>query len=265
MGYDAYVRCNCYKEGKTVPPPYEEHVKEDLEFYYLDLYWKTHKKENEAFSNWIQNACPHEDMEICSERLANISGMSQFRSLIKDRGEKNYPTLKEHLPQSNGGHLEVDLAYKMKEELLRLSDEETLIESYNLIEESSKRIISSTRLNKKFTFGFGKKNVFSISREAFQIHHFTDIFGIKIKELEFSSTLFTVTKIEEKKYLYEDAISKKRFICDFSIIPDGNQEHYSFKVKKGKLPIKKEYSYIIEPLLKLLEASIETQNPIIWT
>lgn len=79
MGLDAFVSCNCYKEGKTSPFPLPE-----LEQYFglFDGGWHL-KMPNRDYrieidleiDRWmLDDACEHEFMKIASEHLANWSG-----------------------------------------------------------------------------------------------------------------------------------------------------------------------------------------------
>lgn len=125
MGYDAFVKCNCYKEGKIAKnPSYEHYVRENEEGLWLDLKWETNKEKFQEFESWVRNnPCKHADMRLCSEHLANISGMTQFTSKIRDLGGSKYPTLSNHLPKSNDGFLAVKYAGTMLDELLAFDKE----------------------------------------------------------------------------------------------------------------------------------------------
>lgn len=84
MSYDAFVPCACYRDGLTVDPPHKEHV--IFEEGCWDLKWGLYDEVGEdrfhemrlAFEKWKSEACPHDDMELVSEWLANTMGAISF-------------------------------------------------------------------------------------------------------------------------------------------------------------------------------------------
>lgn len=271
MGYDAYVRCNCFEEGETTTPPCpKEFIKEDdLEYLYLSISYDDDPELVNAFDKWTHNeACEHKDMEICSERLANASGMSAFRTIIQQLGIEKYPIITKHLPKSNGGHLPFKLANAMKHELKSLKQEVSDESLVVLNELTLNRRIQSTNSNYSLPFvfsGYNKLN-YIISRNGFKVIRNKNFLGKKYTKELFVSKKFTQKKLGDKKYLFEDYDSKCVYESSINIFPDKNQndDFFEFEVTEIKTAIADEYAYIIEPLLKLTKASLETGNPIIW-
>jgi hypothetical protein len=104
MGLDATVMCNCFREGKTTPPPVPRDWLEIDEDGYLNL-----KKEHESNENWIkhweweQSCCEHRGMDFVSEAISNWSGYRTFQEALGDVGWRHFPVLREQLPNSNDG------------------------------------------------------------------------------------------------------------------------------------------------------------------
>ncbi|WP_459210989.1 hypothetical protein [Aquimarina rhabdastrellae] len=271
MGYDAYVRCNCYKEGKATNPPCSTDLikDDDLEFLYIDVNYGDDPEMVTAFENWTSNgACEHQDMEICSERLANISGMAAFRTIISELGFEKYPILSEHLPESNGGHLPVEYANLMEQELENLKQEDSNERLVVLNEVTTNQRIQSTNSNyeKPFVFtGYNKLN-YTISKNGFKVFRNRKFFGKEFSTEEFRSEKFTQKKITDKKYLFTDYSTNKTFESEINLFSDKDfsDDYFEFELKEINASIADEYAYIIEPLLKLTKASQETGNPIVW-
>lgn len=277
MGYDAFVICNCFKEGKTAEPPYKDFMKVDHEGMYLDLetlyeqdkdeYFKRHQE----FDEWKRSACPHEDMELVSERLANTSGMAAFKTILHEfGGEMRFPILTKYLPVANGGTLPTDYAEQALRELQDLEQEKPSEEKVVLKVKATGERKQSTNENHSNIFvwtAYNKQN-YGIDKDGFFIIENRKFLWTKKSKLVFRSTEFKQVAISKDKYRFIDNLTNKQFIGTTKIHPDGQEEpkdDFEFVVEKEIVPLATEYNYIIEPLKKLAIASIETRNPIIWT
>jgi len=104
MGLNATVACNCYREGKTPPPPSSAHViLDELGEPTLDLPYASNRSEHEKFDEWKRNACQHEDMWLAFERVGNWTGVGLFLDMMEVVGWDNFPKLREQLAESNAG------------------------------------------------------------------------------------------------------------------------------------------------------------------
>lgn len=269
MGYNAFVKCNCYRDGKlSSNPPFDKYIKENEEGIWLDLDWETNQEKHEEFERWkYSKPCEHPNMEVCSERLANISGMAAFRTIIYELGTHKYPILSQYLPEVNGGHLPFEKAEEMKLELERLGNE-TSSEKLVVLKEllSNKRVQSvNAKYSHTFAFAANNKYNYTLSVKGFQIVKNSRLFGKEFSKLIFLSSQFKQKKIAENKYLLIDSKSNKTFSSALNIYPDKEyDEELDFIVEIINASIADEYSYIIEPLRKLTIASLETGNSIVW-
>lgn len=71
MSLGASVVCNCYKEGRTPPPPFPgwmicADAGGELS---LDLPWEENKDKHDLFWKWKEHACEHEDMNYAYQRF----------------------------------------------------------------------------------------------------------------------------------------------------------------------------------------------------
>ncbi|MBL7829786.1 MAG: hypothetical protein JNK41_02065 [Saprospiraceae bacterium] len=276
MGYDAFVTCNCFKEGKTKEPPYKGFMKIDVEGIYLDLdltynqdkdeYLKRHQE----FDDWKRTACPHQDMRFASEHLANTSGMEAFKTMLQDfGGEKRFPTLTKYLPVSNGGTLPAAYAEKVLKELKDIEQEKTG-EKKVILRLNTGEIIWSTNENHSFIFiwtGNNREN-YGIDKDGFFIIQNREFLWRRSSTLVFRSKNFKQVVLGKNKFQFIDNPTKKQYKGTTNIHPDGKEQaiqDFDFIVDMEVAPLATEYKYIIEPLKRLINASLETGNPIIWT
>src|SRR5436309_15439659 len=102
MGWDASVMCNCWKEGKTTPPPVRsELIHLDEEGYLaLALPWEGNEDKHEAFHEWQRDCCAHEGMAYAKEWFASYFSYRYFQHALQRAGWEHFPALKIGLPES---------------------------------------------------------------------------------------------------------------------------------------------------------------------
>jgi hypothetical protein len=276
MGYSAYVVCNCFQKGKTSNPPYQEYFKFDDDGIYLDIPQKIWKKAEQKayemdseFEEWKNTACEHREMELCYERLANISGMSNFRQIIHKLGGKvKYPILTEYLPTANGGILPANLTEKALLELNTFENEVSTEERVILIENSTKKLKATVNSDEHSIFVFTKFNThnYGIDKAGFFILENVEENGQEVSYVVFQSKNFRQRKISKDNFRFIDNKTGKSYFCSVSLNSDDENptEVYEYSVIEKKVSIENEYNYIIEPLKKLIKSSIESGNPIHW-
>ncbi len=277
MGYDAFVICNCFKEGKTEEPPYKELVELDDEGVHLEIedlykqdeeeYFKRHRE----FENWKRTACPHEDMELVSEHLSNISGMGAFRSVLNELdGEKRFPILSKYLPVANTGTLPTECASQFLKDLENLEHEQSKEEKAVLKLKLSGERIQSVNADQSNIFmwsAYDKQN-YGINKDGFFIIENRKFLWKRLPILAFQSKDFKQVLVGKDKYRFVDNKTNKQFTGMAKIYPiedEDPQEDIEFYVDTETMTIGIEYDYMIKPLKKLTMASIESGNPIIWT
>lgn len=271
MGFDAFVKCNCYEEGKTSQPPCSKELIEMDKLYGLsiNISYDNYPQKVIEFDKWIHNAaCQHQDMEVCSEHLANISGMTAFRTVISELGEDKYPILSGNLPKVNGGYLPIELVDSFEYELYNIMQEYTSENIVVLMETTHNNRTHSTNLNYNKVFAFeGKKNLtYTLSKDGVKIIKDKRLLGFEFKNTVFHSKKFTQEKVGNGKYLLTDLKTKATFESGIILYADNEIERkqLEYEVIEKQALISEEYEYIITPLLKLIKASRETGNPIVW-
>jgi hypothetical protein len=277
MSYSAYVICNCYKDGKTIEPPHKEFLRFDEDGLYLDIPNELWEKDEEKvyqmvadFAEWKQTACEHEEMELASEYLSNISGMGAFRHIVRELGGKaKFPILTEYLPTANGGVLPSEYAQQALDELLLLEKEHTTEEKVVLIEKSTGSLKASVSSDTYWFFVFTayNKNTYGIDKEGFFILENVKEKGEERSYIMFRSNNFIQQTISQDRYKFIDIPSGESYECTVKLHPDEDEatDNYEFEVQTERVEIANEYEYMNEPLKRLAKASILSGNPIHWT
>lgn len=267
MGYDAYVNCNCYKEGKTADFLYEEYLQIDEDGVYpVD---GSNDEVYKEFYKWKKTACIHPDMEMADEHLANAWGMGEFKLLIEKLGGKDiFPILSQYLPVCNGGTLPAEHAHQALVEVERICNSDKT-EMHLVLKDRNGHLISSTNDlsyivvfawtgRGRYTYGLYKNSFVIIEKRK-------TLFSRNEKEkIIFSSKHFIQYRLSDDKYKFVDIDCKHTFTCSMGLGEDKNVEGLECRVTEENLSIADNYQYILNPLRNLLQASIETGNPIIW-
>ena len=276
MSYSAYVICNCYKDGRTSEPPHKDFLRFDEDGLYLDIPGELWEKDEDKvyqmeaeFDTWKRTACEHEEMELASEYLSNISGMGAFRHIVRELGGKDkYQILTEYLPTANGGVLPGKFAQQALDELLLLEKEQTGEEKLVLTEKSTGSLKASVSSDIYWLFVFTpyNKNIYGIDKDGFFILENVNEKGEEISYVMFRSNNFIQQTISKDRYKFIDIPSKESFECSVKLHPNEEDatDEYEFEVQMKRVGIADEYEYMIEPLKRLAKASIISGNPIHW-
>lgn len=257
MGYDAFVVCNCYENNKLKKKiPFSEFVKNNQEGLWLDLSWEGNEDKHEQFDNWkFREACEHEDMLICCEHLSNIRGMGLFREAISKLGKDKYSTLLRHLPEVNGGFLESKDAAKFLQDLEQLESENPH-QQMIVLTSINNEIIHKCYEDGPLVFAWSGEFKFSLDKNGFSIQ--------KKSSKIFQSKKFEAYQKGQQVY-YIDKLRDNQVVAPLFIGEDLNKKHNDFSADLDDFYFLDEYSYIIIPLKRLMKASIETGNPVIWS
>lgn len=92
MGLDAYVVCNCVKEGKVKPPPFDISLLEITDEG-IDILESVNDEIYELYQQWRENACEHEDFYYYQDRVFNVAGGNFFYGIIDRLGQDKFPLL----------------------------------------------------------------------------------------------------------------------------------------------------------------------------
>lgn len=275
MGLDAFVPCNCFKEGKTSEPPVDrEWIIQDEGYYSLNpLYSKDMDLDNKIYK-WSQNCCEHPFMHI-SERISNWSGIRLFQQAMNTIGIDNFPILNTELPDVNGGYLTVENAKKALAELDIFEKRIVTINNIYLINVDSGEAVyeyidaydGKVIFSKPYSLGFNINGLYIVESDSNKI-----LFqgkSVQQKVYYYPQWLKIITKITPiklrpiRKVCWIDTATKNHFYTKFGLsIYNGNYPK-EFTIKEQPTDIFN-YQYIIDSLRKMFEASIQMNNPVYW-
>ncbi|MFB0563896.1 MAG: hypothetical protein ACETWM_22075 [Candidatus Lokiarchaeia archaeon] len=263
MGLDAYVPCNCYKEGKTKPTPFpEEYIFIDEETGMPELIpkYKDDEEKWNTLMDWRLTACDHEDMEIASERISNWGGLRYFQQALARMGWEHFPTLRDEIPDYNGGFTSPQASAKALEEL-KFFQKQRKLGSYPFLIDTERGIEL-----REYTEAYD--GIFIMDGRYGMFIGFDEEGLFFIKQPE-GKLVFRAKRVEQqirgfikKQVVYTDLDTGKEFVCQSDIEFDGRCPRYMHVEQRSIDP--SEFDYIIIPLIKVFTVSIETGNPVYW-
>lgn len=283
MGLGASVMCDCISKGLTIPEEFSKYFKIDEDGYPgLTLEYKGNEALHHRFEDWVFNACPHEEMELASEHVANWVGVRAFQNFLKSIDDSVYQIILEQLSNANGGIVEPAIVREILASLRALQNSEKGFDAIVLLDEETSEVIweyipaykGKMILNSRENLNLG------INESGFFIEESKS--GVVFCSKRFEQRLFEPEKTEadsENLVEYKDLASEKTFTCKTAIFgspiqwPDGNWQNSEGKMRFNCPKLLKlgtqyqsqsDYKYIIEPLIRLCEASSLTNNPIRW-
>jgi hypothetical protein len=145
MGLDASVRCNCYREGLATTPPVPAPliVLDRDGWFNLDMPYDGNKDEFRRLDEWVRSGCTHPDMVFAHARVAGWDAYRVFREALGRVGWARYPTLRDELPELNGGTTEAAAAVAALDELADLRRRPELGRTWYLVDEDTDEPIAA--------------------------------------------------------------------------------------------------------------------------
>lgn len=170
MGLDASVRCRCFEEGLLRPGPVPvedlyideegwlssrtlDYARERLD---RDEFKEQYGALEDAFNEWLLHPCAHEDGFCCDEWISNWSGVGHFEDLVEECGGRDrYPLLSGLLPHSNGGMYPAEKAAPTLAELDRFLEEVSGIREWVLEDAETHEEVWTSTAGGSFTWMYG--------------------------------------------------------------------------------------------------------------
>ncbi|MNW25774.1 hypothetical protein D3C74_25260 [compost metagenome] len=263
MGVDAYVVCNCVKEGNVKPPPFDLSLLE-ITVEGIDILESVNDETYELYQHWRENACEHEDFYYYQDRVFNIAGGNFFYGIIDRLGQGKFPLL-----ISIGEKLfSADQAEKALKELDVFESGVSKLQGVFLVDtESNDEYGRSLSGEDKWFLSSGGEHTYQLNDRGFcildrdqrELFH-SVAFTQKVLSVEEEGRKHKYARIQdlETGQVVESSypLSRKIWGIDELYFPK------SFQVVKRNL--KGSDSRSTRVLRSLFEASLQTGNPIIW-
>jgi hypothetical protein len=269
MGYDAFVRCNCYKEGKINKPYFSEYLVETVDGFELNLPKDilndknlSEKIEND-FYEWEYKGCEHENMQYFNCRIANAGGMGWLIGAIKyiNKSEK-IPLFMDYIEHGNGGYLSYENIHEFKNEVdIFKKHGGAPIHEFRYINENNNAALYDT-----ISFDMQDDKNILFSKNNIEIYVINGNFYItENSNIVFQVDNFVIYK-QKHDFSYVNTMTKEKYTCKYIF-----ENKYFSIYTKNRFTFKKNTDYFVErfecfadDFYDLIKASLETKNPIIW-
>jgi hypothetical protein len=256
MGLDASVACRCYQDG-VVASPFPEHTVWDRDGYLgLDLPHQGHEAEYNRFGEWEGTACTHPGMCYREEGISNWPGYRMFQQALGEAGWERFPTLRAYLPERNGGILPAQAAPAALAEL------EAFKQAYRgtalaLVEVETGRTIRTHIAAYEGVFIFGTEHEIGFDAQGLFVRA-----SQKRHRECFRSRFFEQRHAfgPEEAVLTDLATGRR---CAVSLGMIGSTSPATFRIEE-QAQAAGAFAYILEPLARILQAAVETRNPVRW-
>lgn len=274
MGIVASVMCNCYRDGKTTPCPFPQQFFADPAAL-PGLRWDEDPGESEAEAAyavlrlWLATCCDHPDMNQASAFIASWKGYQAFSDALDALGAEHFPALRAHLPGGDDGTTPPDAAAAMLAELDAFAQAQSQVPYAVLVDSERNEIISHGSHTLKGALKIDVNSGFDVGYDA-------DGFFVRDR-WEMNRLVFRAMRLEQRllhpetlQVEYVDLDTGRMFACNTPFGQAFIGEHGLPRMVYERLHVEllpspeNRFAYITDPLRRVLQASLQTGNPVRW-
>lgn len=272
MGISAKVTSNCYRDGKTTPCPFPDSFEiDEVRGPMLTIKYIGNEQKYKRFWDWLKTCCEYPDMLRANEFISSWRDYYTFRDALESVGTQHFPVLLEQLP--DGDELGITPADQSEVALKEIAYFQSLdhVDESAVLVDTERDVVVSKGSNvlggaltmdrvSGFDLGFDEQGFFvrdrwELNRELFR--------AMRVEQ--------TILNPEEFYVEYRDRDSDKSFRCSapFGQIINGEDGLPRAYLKQFHIEIRPvaptRYAYILDPLIRVFEASVETGNAVRWS
>jgi hypothetical protein len=274
VGITASVMCRCFQEGRTTPCPFPDQFVADPQAM-PSLEWPHEPDEDEAaeayeaLQLWLATCCPHRNLTYAQEFIASWKGFQAFSDALEEIGAERFPHLMAQLPDGDEGVTSPEVAALMLAELDDFARAQSAVRHAVLIDDERGEVISMgshilsgalavdamTGLDVGFNAqGFFVRDRWEMNRLLFQSMHLEQ----------------RLLHPESSQVEYVDLANGRSFVCNTPFGPimtgeDGLPRMAFLRMRVDLQPSSESrFAYLIEPLRRVLQASVEMNHPVRW-
>lgn len=286
---DIYLDCDGWISSRLVDRAWEQATS-------YDEFHEQVGELDDAMDEWRAHGCPHEDMEYCCEWISNWGGVGHFQSLIERMGGNDrFKILAGLLPEANGGQFPAEQAAMALEDLDAFDaeypsyrDDVSQLRHVSLVNTDTQETVSWR------TVDLSEPAPEPLSRGSWELDsqgfHMVDIDGNSFRSTDFTQCIWRrppIMDYEERmmwkyhgaKGTLRDTLTGESIVFRNPISIHENEpwdedelwnmacsdttHEQHFVVTVEAVPDCLEYGPA-RRLRRLLEASLETGNPIQW-
>lgn len=264
MGLDAYVECNCLKEGKAKPPPFDISLVEWTDEG-IDVSPTVDDKTYYLFVNWRKHACEHENFKYYHNRVANIAGSNFLFGVMQRLGREDYSLLNSIWNKP----VDAVQAGKALEELNTLESRINVLQGVFLVEsQSQKEYVKALpgddgwfyAAGSEYTYRLNERGFYIVDRNSRELFR-SMAFSQEVIDSQEDGRVHPLVRFQDNVtgYIHEAShpFSTKTWGVDELYYPTSLQVVIR-ELRSSDLPS-------VEVLRELFEVSLTTGNPIIWT
>ena len=140
MGLDAIVRCTCFAQGLTSPPPVPITL-DERGFPNFNLDAGSSQSDYERYISWTESCCDHQFMCYTGERIGCWGAYAAFCEALGKAGWSRFPTLARELPGDNSGETAPPAAAEALRELALFRSLDQIGEGTFLVDTATNEVI----------------------------------------------------------------------------------------------------------------------------
>ncbi len=272
MGITAKVTSNCFRDGKSTPCPFpDDFVIDEVRGPMLKMKYIGNEQKYKQFWDWLKECCEYPDMLRANEFVSSWRDFYTFQDALKAVGVQHFPMLLKHLPDGD------DRGITSAEEAVPALEEIAYFKSLDAVDVSA--VLVDTEREQDVSKG---SNVLGGALTMDRVSGFDlgfDDDGFFVRDRwELNRELFRAMRVQQtvinpEDYLveYRDLDTGRVFQCSAPFGQmiagdDGLPRAYlkTFHVELRQVAPTR-YAYILDPLIRVFEASVETGNAVRWS
>ncbi|MEW2594565.1 hypothetical protein AB0893_29565 [Micromonospora aurantiaca] len=258
MGLDAFVYCRCWQDGLATPFPAGPVGYDEDGCLALLQPWEGNAAAHNAFYSWMSgDACPHPDMALASEGVANWAGVRLFQQAIRAADPERFPTLAATLPDVNGGSLPADRAAVALAELDAFAGTARITDEVELIDEATGAVVMQYVEAYRGLFMFGPGFQAGVDPDGFFV----------LDRADPPATLFRAVRFGQRPLpgdRVELTAGGTRTVVAMRPVGEHGEPPPERLAVRTQSRSGGDFAYIVEPLRRLCAASVATGNPVMW-
>ena len=281
MGLDAIVRCTCFAQGLTSPPPVPITLDEwGLPNFDPDA--ESSQSDYERYISWTESCCDHQFMCYAGERIGCWGEYAAFCEALGKAGWSRFPTLTRELPGDNSGETAPPAAAEALRELALFRSLDQIGEGTFLVDTATNEAIHyRVEVDEGVMFWTPPFRVALTDRdlviidmdfevEVFRARRFQQILmepdrsggGLRDTLVEFTNLDTGETHVGScpiPKQIVQDAPT------EHNLSEPGLRWEYPRRLHVERRPVRpEEFLSTLEPLERIFRASVAVGNPVEW-
>lgn len=274
MSLVAIVYCNCFQDGKALPPPFNHRllvIREDGRLEIQSRLVQVDQSLKAKKYAWEKNCCAHPWRHFLNEWIGDWRAIKVLRGALNQLGAEKFPVLLNILPLVNSGTVSsADCVKALHElELFEHYIQSGLFKFSSLVALDNDKTLCVSPYHEERCIYFVEGYSYWLKGATFRII-VGDRTGDRIVP-EFESECFEQVLIQSRGGTLEthfiDKVSSKRYVMkgDTRLQDVYNQEKPILALKVVSRPCTVgDFEYIVLPLKKAFNTSVALGNPVIW-